>query len=566
MGNFLRRSSPSAKIVIRVAQKDNQLQPSTSVPSTIQTAAIPDADRANQYQIWALGTLIVMGGQFYGWNAAWSAGFVPLFATEVLMGLTYIVYVSCLAEIGSKVKGGSYGLNRAVLGLYPGYILGCLELMEYISMASVSVLYVADFITTTFKWDENLQPLIWLVFYVVFIAILNVPGRYIFPFLFVFNFVCIIVPLVLFIFSALPYTDFAANAVLNDSVTNTTSWAKGDMMSAFFAILPHTTTGYAGIESLTVCTNFARNPTKSIPWGSLWGVRTLFVINITLVLIVASLPPGITTSVNDDFLLNTGYQLGLGLSPEAASWLIMPAQMSMAFGFFIPYSHLMQAMADSNLLPSRLNLRGQPTSFRAMVVGSLFGYLLCVISFVSPAFQTNLQNLSLLSASLVYGAVTYGFTLLRTAYKVESTTGFVSPFGIPGAYFVCFVYFFLFVSIAGGFQGDDGLAASSLFGFIVLLTLYYHKCAKTTQTFSEAEYKSIFKFCVMKYNKDREKIRSKRKAKISWDAVSPATQALLVPKGRKLNSVSQGPISPSSTISTTPKRVATKISLPHNTG
>ncbi|KAF0694593.1 Aste57867_14543 [Aphanomyces stellatus] len=574
MGNILVRRKPAMNTIhVSVSEKglDDKLRRSSTTTSLTNISAIhfvevPEADRANQYQIWALGILIVMGGQFYGWNAAWSAGFVPFFVAQVLMGLTYIVYVSCLSEIGSKVTGGSYGLNRAVLGLYPGFILGCLELMEYISMASVSVLYVANFITTTYNWDENLQPLIWLVFYVVFIAILNIPGRYLYSFLFVFNFVGILVPTLLFIVSALPHTDFAANAVVVDPDTNATTWAAGDIATSLFGILPLTTTGYAGIESLTVCTNFARNPTKSIPWGSLWGVRTLFVINITLVLIVASLPPGITTSVNDDFLLNTGYQLGLGLSPEAASWLIMPAQMSMAFGFFIPYSHLMQAMADSNLLPSRLNLRGQPTSFRAMVVGSLFGYLLCVISFVSPAFQTNLQNLSLLSASLVYGAVTYGFTLLRTSYKVESTTGFISPFGIPGAYFVCFVYFFLFVSIAGGFQGDDGLAASSLFGFIVLLTLYYHKCAKTTQTFSEAEYKSIFKFCVMKYNKDREKIRSRRNSQTSSShlVVSPAMEALLAvaSKDRKYrSSIGRGSVGRTSNVSAS-ERLASLSKMP----
>ncbi|KAF0716271.1 hypothetical protein As57867_002923, partial [Aphanomyces stellatus] len=380
---------------------------------------------------------------------------------------------------------------------------------EYISMASVSVLYVANFITTTYNWDENLQPLIWLVFYVVFIAILNIPGRYLYSFLFVFNFVGILVPTLLFIVSALPHTDFAANAVVVDPDTNATTWAAGDIATSFFGILPLTTTGYAGIESLTICTNFARNPTMSIPWGSTCAVRTLFLFNIALVLIVASLPPGITSSVGDDFLLNSGYQLGLGLSPEAASWLIIPAQMSMAFGFFIPYSRLIQAMANSNFFPATFRLKDRPSPLLAMVLGSILGYVFCLVSFWSPAFQTNLQNLSLLAASIVYIALTYVFILLRTSYKVDSV-GFMSPFGIPGAYFVFGVFICLFVSIAGGFQGDDGLAAGSLLGFLVLFSIYYHVWCKSNQTFSEEEYASIFKFCVMKNNKHRRKRTLKR--------------------------------------------------------
>ncbi|KAF0694594.1 hypothetical protein As57867_014490, partial [Aphanomyces stellatus] len=240
MGNDLTKwQRPVAKIAASQkdeAQDEARRRSSTSLaalkdlPKTLHEP--PDIDRANQYQIWAFGTLIVMGGQFYGWNAAFSAGFVPFFVTQVFMGVAYIVYVACLSEIGSKVPGGSYGLNRAVLGLYPGFILGCLELLEYISMASVSVLYVANFITTTYNWDENLQPLIWLVFYVVFIAILNIPGRYLYSFLFVFNFVGILVPTLLFIVSALPHTDFAANAVVVDPDTNATTWAAGDIATS----------------------------------------------------------------------------------------------------------------------------------------------------------------------------------------------------------------------------------------------------------------------------------------------------------------------------------------------
>ncbi|CAK4080190.1 unnamed protein product, partial [Aphanomyces euteiches] len=103
--------------------------------------------------------------------------------------------------------------------------------------------------------------------------------------------------------------------------------------------------------------------------------------------------------------------------------------MGMAFGFFIPYARLTQAMAESNLLPAFLHIQGQETTKRAMIVASAFGYFLCVVSFYSPKFQATLQNISIVAASICYATQTYGFVLLRTTYKID-TTGYKSPFGL----------------------------------------------------------------------------------------------------------------------------------------
>ena len=62
------------------------------------------------------------------------------------MALSYVVLCACLAEIGSAIpcRGGNYGLSRVVLGFYVGFMVGVLQLLEFILYASAAVLYVSQ--------------------------------------------------------------------------------------------------------------------------------------------------------------------------------------------------------------------------------------------------------------------------------------------------------------------------------------------------------------------------------------------------------------------------------------
>ncbi|KAG9399039.1 hypothetical protein AC1031_012474 [Aphanomyces cochlioides] len=192
-----------------------------------------------------------------------------------------------------------------------------------------------------------------------------------------------------------------------------------------FAILPTTTVGYAGMESLTVVTGFAKDPASSIPKGTVAAVWTLFASSMFIILTIASLPPGLDVPSADEYFLNRGLGIGLGFFGQFIQVL------GMAMSFFIPNARLTQAMADSNLLPAFVRVKGQKTTLRAMIVSSIFGYMLCIISYFSDAFQATLQNISIVAASICYASQT--FVLLRTSYKTE-TTGYKSPYGLLGAY------------------------------------------------------------------------------------------------------------------------------------
>ncbi|EQC26701.1 hypothetical protein SDRG_15486 [Saprolegnia diclina VS20] len=509
--------------------------PSTAGPTptdkqvmcTVQDAvpvSIDPSDRANALHVASLGVISVMGGQYYGWNAALSTGFVPYVVSQIVMGMTYVIYMSCAAEICGKIafSGGSYGLARVTLGFYVGYLVGCMELLEYAASSSVSVNFLGEFITGKLNLDVRYEPVVWLVYFVLVNGFFKLRGQLMWNLLVVFALLCVL-PAVLFIAGTIPFANLAQYGyVLNNETDPPTHiWASGNLATAYFAWLPYTTWAYAGVESLSLVTDMTGEPKKAIPRGMLGAVWTLFVLNVSMVCLVPSLPPGIVSATSATYPLNAGFALAYGKSDTLGAWLIVPAQVGMAAGFVLPSARLLQALADSTLLPQWLGLKQTVSangggSWRALTLSSLFSFLLCVCSYASPAFSSALQNTFLLAGCFSYIAQMIGFILLRTTYKAESH-GYKSPFGVPGAVFACTVYCLLGLSIVGGFQGDNGTAALAGLAYVTLLTGYYFYACKDRQTISKDEYASIFRFTIIKFNNLKRKAarRAKHKAKPS---------------------------------------------------
>ncbi|EQC30696.1 hypothetical protein SDRG_11749 [Saprolegnia diclina VS20] len=375
--------------------------PSTSAKTTLDcrvdaTAAIEVdvADKASMCHIWALGVLTVIGGQFYGWNEALSTGFVPYFVSQVLMGLAFIAYMACASEVCGKIQfsGGAYGLARVTLGFYTGFLVGFLELLEYVTYTSVSVLFMSDFMTTTYGVEKAWEPLLWAIYYAVTTSLILLRGKHFWRFCLVLAAACVVPPLV-YCVASIGHTDFATYGPLQiGNASEQEVWAAGDLGAAYFAWLPYTTWAYAGVECLTLVTSVTKDAKTSMPKGLMAATYTLFVFNVALVCIVSALPPGLAATASAQFPLNTGFELGLHMSAHGASWLIMPGQFGMAFGFMMPCARLAQALADSNLLPLRLGIKGQSTPRRALVLTSTSGYLICLVSFYSPLFLSALSG------------------------------------------------------------------------------------------------------------------------------------------------------------------------------
>lgn len=55
------------------------------------------------FDMWALGISIVIGGQYFAWNAGLKAGFGSLFIATVLVATAYASLVLCIAELSSAL-------------------------------------------------------------------------------------------------------------------------------------------------------------------------------------------------------------------------------------------------------------------------------------------------------------------------------------------------------------------------------------------------------------------------------------------------------------------------------
>ncbi|KAG9406230.1 hypothetical protein AC1031_002556 [Aphanomyces cochlioides] len=144
---------------MQVAPHVPQKQPSTFKSKIRRAHASVD--------LWAVGVTIVIGGQFFSWNAGLQAGTVSFGIAVLLVGAAYTCLACSMAEMSSMLPfaGGVYGLSRCTLGFYAAFILGCCEILEYVMyVASVNV-------------SLSYEPLIWCISYGFTLAMLSYGGK-----------------------------------------------------------------------------------------------------------------------------------------------------------------------------------------------------------------------------------------------------------------------------------------------------------------------------------------------------------------------------------------------------
>ena len=135
--------------------------------------------RVRIIDIWCLGITIVIGGQYFSWNAGLSAGFGSYAVATLLIATAYICLVFSMAELSSTLPfaGGGYGLARVTLGYYMGFLIGICEVIEYIVYVSFSVNELGFMVTEVSGMDSKLAPLVWLAFYVSAVSVYIQGGK-----------------------------------------------------------------------------------------------------------------------------------------------------------------------------------------------------------------------------------------------------------------------------------------------------------------------------------------------------------------------------------------------------
>ena len=375
----------------------------------------------NGYECMLLGVTTVIGGQLYGWNAGFSSGFGSYFIGQVMVGLAYIVLLSCLAEMSGTLAfpGGTYGLARAVLGFFPGFLVGCLECCEYLFMSTASVVYIGQLFVSFTNCDPSMQPALWFIFYGFTILTTCFDARIFWATSTTLAIVCIVL-LLIYSLGSLQYVNLAVNGpyfnntatyvntsilshfnltdnsllttrIMHSSGQNYTQilmtpllpgptrdpsyWFVGGF-NAWLSALQFSTWGFAGIESLTLMTSMTKDPKQAISFGCSYGVIALFCTCILTVVVCGAMPPGLFVTSGLDTFMSVGYMMMFpGLFYVATLAMILPGQIGMAWGFVVPtgkkqYHYLVFFTYDSPLI-SLIDYPFSP-SIRQIVI--LFGY------------------------------------------------------------------------------------------------------------------------------------------------------------------------------------------------
>ena len=118
-----------------------------------------------------LGVAYVISGDYAGWNFGLAqGGWGGMFLATLLMATMYLCMCFSLAELSSMIPtaGGGYGFARSAFGPWGGFLTGTAILIEYAIAPAAIAVFIGAYCESLFGiggW------VIYLIFYVVFIAI-----------------------------------------------------------------------------------------------------------------------------------------------------------------------------------------------------------------------------------------------------------------------------------------------------------------------------------------------------------------------------------------------------------
>ncbi|OQR82580.1 Amino Acid-Polyamine-Organocation (APC) Family [Achlya hypogyna] len=477
----VRQTFETSKLLILSVHRKMMPSPTTYAPTTTD--------------IWALGITIVIGGQYFSWNAGLVAGFYSYLGSTILMGVAYCCMVLCLAEVSSALPfaGGAYGIARCSLGFYMGFMIGCCETLEYIAYVASSVLTLGKMIVTVVPALSPVAPVIWLVVYAAALGVHLVGGQFFWR-----------VNLVLALGSLVIVSVYVIGSLsVARSETSAIQDAQAFDASLVLEQLPTTAWFFIGIESLNLACDDVSDPRRKIPKGQLLCMATLVVSGLLVLIASFHVAPDIAALRSYTVPFNNGFTKMTGMSTEAATLLSLPATFATIFGFIYSYGKLTTAIASSQLLPPIFLHKWFASQVHgpSLLLTSAIGYVVCLITYFVPSIGDHIFSVCIFSAFCAYTAQCIGYIYLHVSFP-HVERHFRSPLGIAGAVIPMAVWLLNLVSIVG-FQEDNQLAFVAFATMWSVFSVYYHVYAKARQTLSDDERKILFVTHIAIFNKAR---------------------------------------------------------------
>ena len=406
--------------------------------------------------LWAIAVGLVISGEYFGWNYGWAvAGPVGFLVATLLVTVLYVTFIFSFTELTTALPqaGGPFAYSYRAFGPVGGFVAGYATLGEFLfappAIASALGSY-AHFLLPTVP----VLPVA-LGCYVVF-TLINLLGIKESA-----NFSLVVTVLAvgeLLLFMGLLAPHFRVATFLAHPVPV--------RAAGVFAALPFAIWFYLAIEGVAMVAEEVRDPRRTIPCGYGYGLLTLVVLALGVMVLTGGatdwralsrldypLPEALAQVLGRDSRW-TRFFASIGLFGLVASF----------HGTIIGYSRQVFALARAGYLPGALaRLNGRQTPHWALLAGGAVG---CVALLAGRTDQVII--LSVLGA-----VVMYIMSLLSLFALRRREPALLRPFAVPGYPVVPLVALALSLLCLGALVYYN-LTLSSIFlgGLLVLLGLF----------------------------------------------------------------------------------------------
>lgn len=341
--------------------------------------------------LWAIAVGLVISGEYFGWNFGWDvAGTGGFLIATLVITVMYITFIFSFTELTTLVPhaGGPFAYAHRAFGDWGGFIAGYATLIEFLFTPPAIAFALGSY--THFLYPSLSVLPVAFACYIIFTAInlLGIKESATFSLIIT---ILAVLELLVFIGIASPHFEYK----------NFTADAFPFGWSGVFAALPFAIWFYLAIEGVAMVAEEVENPKRDIPKGYMYGLLTLIVLALAVMIVTGGIGDWHLLS-KIDYPLPEALRMILGkdnpLTQLFAS-LGLFGLIASFHGTIITYSRQIFALARSGYIPgflAQVNQRFQ-TPHWALLAGGIIG---CIA--LSTGTTDKLILIAVLGAVVMY--------------------------------------------------------------------------------------------------------------------------------------------------------------------
>jgi ethanolamine permease len=365
--------------------------------------------------LWAIAVGLVISGEYFGWNYGWGvAGTVGFLIATLIVTVLYITFVFSFTELTTAIpnSGGPFEYAKRAFGPIGGLIAGYATAIEFLFCPPAIAFALGSYVHFLYSNADVVYTAI--ACYVVF-SMINLGGIKESAVFTLIITVLAVIELLIFVGIVAPH--FQLHLFMHNNMPFG--------YTGIFAALPFAIWFYLAIEGVAMVAEEVKNPEKMIPRGYIFGILTLTVLALAVMIVSGGITDWQQLAAID-YPLPEAISLVLGkenaLTKVFASIGLFGLIASFHSGI-LGYSRQLFALARSGYLPtilSRIHSRFQ-TPHIAIFVGGLVG--------IASILMGNTQQLIIISA--LGAVVMYIISMVSLFVLRQKEPNLERPFQTP---------------------------------------------------------------------------------------------------------------------------------------